>query len=114
MTHPYLFRRISSLIIDYIIILSWVALISIVNLVIFHRILDGIPDYLGILGPLGTQLVFFFILTLPVGLYFYGCESSDRHASYGKHKMRLRVSDIDSKTVTRKQIAVRTIVKLLP
>ena len=89
-------------------ILLWIAIIVLVNYVLFFVLLDGIPDYLG------TQLLFASILAVPVGLYLFFTESSNQQATLGKKKLRLKVSSIDGKPASRKQIAIRTIVKLLP
>ena len=74
----------------------------------------GFPDYLGTLGPIGTQLLFFLLLTLPVGLYLYFTESSPRHATIGKQKAGLVVVSKNGDTPRKAQTALRTIVKLLP
>lgn len=84
------------------------------NVVLFVVVLDGIPDYLGVLGPYLTQAIFFFVLTFPVGLYFTLTEASKRSASIGKRKTGLKVQGINGQSIGLGQSALRAVVKLLP
>jgi uncharacterized RDD family membrane protein YckC len=107
-------QRFKALFLDYLVILLWMAVLAAVNVILFIVIFDGFPDYLGMFGPFLTQLIFFSILTLPVGLFLYFSEAGPWHATLGKRKARIKVVSTDGSWATRKQIAVRTVVKLIP
>lgn len=110
---PLLRKRLIALWFDYLVILGWMGALGLVSLVLFLT-LGRIPDYLGTLGPMGAQALFFVVLTLPVGLYLFASESSPAHATFGKRKAGIKVVSQDGQNVTKKQILVRTVVKLLP
>ncbi len=114
MKTPPLKTRLLALGIDYLVILAYMGLLAIVNVILFAVILDGFPDYLGLLGPVGTQLLFFCLLTLPVGLYLFIAESGRHQATIGKRLTSLRVVRTSGRHATKSQVAIRTIVKLLP
>ncbi|MCO4275516.1 RDD family protein [Pseudarthrobacter sp. HLT3-5] len=79
-----------------------------------YLVLGSLPDNLGTLGPLGSQVLYFFLLTFVVGAYLYRCESGPHHATWGKRRMGLTVVGIDGAAPSRRRILVRTVVKLLP
>lgn len=106
-------QRVAALLLDYLVILGWMALLAVGSLVV-ALLSGGYPDVLGALGPVAAQAVFFLVLTLPVGLYLYLCESSSAQASWGKRRLGLIVTRTDGERPSRGQIAVRTVVKLLP
>ena len=110
---PSIWQRIHASLIDYFVILAWMAVLFLIWLLLF-LLLGSHPDYLGIFGPVGTQIIFFFVLTLPVGLYLYVSESGARHATVGKRKVGLRVVGTDKQVPSKKSILLRTIIKLLP
>lgn len=107
-------KRFSAALIDYIVIVLYGLCLAGVTVLFYNIIFNGIPDLINTIGPLGTQLIGFVTLTLPILLYFFITESSQRHASLGKRAVGIRVSNITNKTVTRSQILVRTLVKFLP
>lgn len=82
--------------------------------VLSYFFLGGFPDYLGIFGVLGTQAIFFTILTLPVGLYLYLTESSTHQSTLGKRRVGIKVVKVSGSKPSRKNILLRTVVKLLP
>lgn len=99
---------------DYLLILAWMALLAAVNAVLFVLIFDGFPDYFGRLGPIGAQLLFFCMLTLPVGLYLFFTEAGKHRATIGKRKAGLQVANTSGQRPAKSQIAIRTIIKILP
>lgn len=110
---PSVWRRVKASLIDYLVILFWMAIVGLVAFVASLTI-GGYPDYLGMFGPIGTQIIFFFILTLPVGVYLYRTESGARHATLGKRRVGIEVSSADGDSPSIRSILIRTVVKLLP
>lgn len=113
MIRPSFGRRILSLLIDYALILAWMALLTL-STVIAWAISGQSTDWLE-LGVGGAQLLGFLLLVVPVGIYLFACEASSRHATVGKRVMRLRVVDETTTGAPAPwQVLVRTVVKLLP
>lgn len=110
---PSFARRFQALLIDYLVILAWMGILFVAAYTWFAAV-GRFPDYLGMFGPIGAQAIFFFLLTLPVGLYLYSTEASVHHATIGKRKLGLAVASAKGGAPRRRHIAVRTIVKLLP
>jgi uncharacterized RDD family membrane protein YckC len=106
-------RRIKASLIDYLVILAWMAIIGLVGLTL-SLITGGYPDYLGTFGPVGAQIIFFFVLTFPVGIYLYVSEVGTRQATIGKIKVGMRVVTLEGGAPSKISILMRTIVKLLP
>lgn len=98
---------------DYLIILAWMAALAAVSVALYLGIGDY-PDVLGAVGPVGTQAVSFVLLTLPVGLYLYLSEAGPAQATWGKRRVGLVVRSHAGGRPGRGQVAVRTVVKLLP
>lgn len=109
---PTFLRRLKALLIDYLIILGWMGVLASAATISYFA-LSGFPDYLGTYGPVGTQFIFFLLLTLPVGLYLYFTESGHTHATIGKRLVGLTVV-ANGGAPSKSQIAIRTIIKLLP
>jgi uncharacterized RDD family membrane protein YckC len=107
-------RRLLALFIDYIVVVGWIAVITGVSAALFLGTSSGYPNVLGMFGPFGAELIFFTILTLPIGVYLYVMESGRKHATFGKRVAKIQVANVGRGAVSRKQIFVRTVVKLLP
>jgi uncharacterized RDD family membrane protein YckC len=112
-TKPAFHRRIRALAVDYLVNLAWMAILGVLSLMMY-LLMDGYPDFLGSLGSAGSQLLFFVLLTLPVGVYLYLTESGSRHATCGKAVSSLTVIDVNGDAPSHKQASTRTVVKLLP
>lgn len=110
---PSFIYRIRASFIDYLVILIWMATIGLIWFSL-SLLFSEYPEFLGELGPIGTQVLFFFILTLPVGIYLYKTESGSRHATIGKRKTGMWVSRLDGAAPSKSSIFLRTLVKLLP
>ena len=106
-------RRVAALLLDYLVVLGWMALLA-AGALVLSVVSGGYPDVLGALGPVGTQAAFLVLLTLPAGLYLYIGESGPAQASWGKRRLGLVVTGIDGSRPSRSRVAVRTVVKLLP
>ena len=61
-----------------------------------------------------AQISVFFFLTLPVILYFSVLESSVQQATWGKHKMGLKVMDYNGNGISFLRSFVRTLLKFIP
>lgn len=106
-------NRIAALFLDYLVILAWMGVLTVGSLLV--SLAPGpFPDTLGSLGPVGSQVLYFFLLTFVVGVYLYRTESGPHQATWGKRRLRLRVVDIDGAPVSKRRILLRTAVKLLP
>ncbi|MFK3677334.1 RDD family protein [Microbacterium sp. NPDC090218] len=105
--------RLLALLVDYAVILGWMALLALVT-VILSAITGEMFNWLE-LGTAGAQLLGFLLLVLPVGVYLFLGESSSQQATLGKRALGLRVVDARSgDRPSRPRILVRTVVKLLP
>lgn len=106
--------RLLAFLIDYLIIVVYGLCLAGITFLVYNIALGSIPDLINTIGPFGTQLIGFITLTLPVGLYFYFTESGKYHASVGKRVLKIKIQNTGNFEVTKKQIAVRTIIKFLP
>ncbi|MGZ0149566.1 RDD family protein [Kribbella sp. WER1] len=107
-------RRIAALLIDYLLISAWIAVLAAAALAV--RLITGsLPNWLDLGGTAGAELLGFALLVLPVGCYLYLTETSTRHATIGKRALHLHVTDTKAGAPpSRRQILVRTVVKLIP
>ena len=112
MTRPRFLRRIAALLIDYAVILGWIAVVILASAVV-ALISGGFADWLS-WGTTIAELLGFVVLVLPVGIYLFVTESSSRQATLGKRVLRMRVVAVDGSRASAGRILVRTIVKLLP
>jgi uncharacterized RDD family membrane protein YckC len=111
-TRPTFLRRIAALLIDYALILGWMAVVALAS-VIVALVSGGFTNWLT-WGVGLAELAGFVILVLPVGIYLFLTESSRRQATVGKRVLRMRVVALDGSRAPAWRILVRTIVKLLP
>lgn len=112
MIRPGFLRRIAALLIDYALILGWMAIIAALSTGIALAT-GGYANWLA-WGTGVAQLLGFAVLVLPVGIYLLATESSSRQATVGKRVMKMRVVARDGSRASAWRILVRTIVKLLP
>lgn len=105
--------RLLALLVDYALILGWMAALAAVTFVL-SSVTGKSFDWLE-LGTAGAQLLGFLLLVVPVGSYLFVCESSARQATVGKQAFGLLVVNAkDGGRPSRPRILVRTVVKLLP
>lgn len=112
MTRPGFWRRIAALLIDYLLILSWMAVLFGASTLLLAAT-GSLPDWLAH-GTAVAQLYGFVLLVLPVGIYLWATESSARQATVGKRALGIRVVTMEGGRPGRVRILVRTVVKLLP
>jgi uncharacterized RDD family membrane protein YckC len=112
MTRPGFFRRIAALLIDYAVILGWIAVVVLASAGI-ALISGGYADWLS-WGTTVAEILGFVVLVLPVGIYLFVTERSPRQASFGKRVLGMRVVAVDGSRASAGRILVRTIIKLLP
>ncbi|MET4780117.1 RDD family protein [Glaciihabitans sp. UYNi722] len=86
-----LVRRIAALLLDYLAILAWIAILLVATVTIDFALFGRIPDLLGDVGIAASEAIGFTCLTLPVGLYLFLTESGSAQATWGKRRMRLSV-----------------------
>jgi uncharacterized RDD family membrane protein YckC len=110
---PVTGRRIGALAVDYLVSCCWAGILALGALTV-RAVRGGLPDVLGTLGPAGTQGVFFLLLTFVIGCYLYLTESGEHSATWGKRRLRLRVTAAGGDRPGRASILIRTAVKLAP
>lgn len=106
--------RFLALAIDYFIILGYALALLGSTLLFYELVFHEIPNVFEVLGRGGSQLLGIATLTLPIGLYLYLAESGRHHATLGKRLAKIQVTATSHKFASKKQIAIRTFVKLLP
>jgi uncharacterized RDD family membrane protein YckC len=113
MRSPGFGRRLLALLIDYALIVAYLAVLVLAALLIV-RITGTLMDWLA-LGTVVAELLGFVLLVLPVGIYLYVGEASARQATVGKRVLGLRVVlQASGERPGRVRILVRTVVKLIP
>ena len=107
-------KRFLALILDYFVILGYAICLFGVTTLFYTLVFGSIPDVLNMLGRGGSQLLGFTTLTLPMGLYFYFTESGHSHATFGKRAAKIKIRSLSSARISKQQVIIRTITKLLP
>lgn len=105
-------RRLLALLVDYGVILGWMALLA-SGAFLYGRVRGGLPDW-SRSGAAPAELFGFLLLVLPVGIYLCVGESSSRGATLGKRLLALRVTDARGRSPGVLRVLVRTVVKLGP
>lgn len=65
-------------------------------------------------NPVFGQIAGFFIVTVPISLYFVLFESSAWQATWGKRKRHLQVISADGARLSKKRSISRTVLKFIP
>lgn len=107
-----LWLRIKAFVLDYLIIAGYLALVLLIG-VIAWRVQPALPSRL-FAGPISGQVTGFFLVTLPVSLYFALSESSAWQATWGKRRLGLRVVAGDGMRLGLLRSLARTAVKFFP
>src|SRR5690349_4454347 len=93
-----LWTRILAFVFDYLIIFAYLLLLFGLNTLItmfFPTFLTQVFS-----NPVSSQITGFFLITLPVSLYFILLESSVWQATWGKQRSKLQVVDGDGKRLS--------------
>lgn len=107
--HASLKLRICAFLLDYLVIAAYGILLGIVSFLLQPVLLP-----LFTASPLSGQITGFFLITLPVTLYFAICESSKWQATWGKRRMGIQVIDRDGNRPRLGRSLVRATVKFIP
>lgn len=107
-----LWLRVKAFILDYLIIAGYLVLVLLIGMTAW-RLQPALPSRL-FAGPISGQVTGFFLVTLPVSLYFALSESSAWQATWGKRRLGLCVVDGDGKRLGLLRSLARTAVKFFP
>jgi uncharacterized RDD family membrane protein YckC len=104
-------QRVRAFALDYIIILLYLAVLTL--LVLLINWLFGVNEWL-FADRVRAQLTGFFLITLPVALYFALGESSVQQATWGKKRGGLMVTDMNGARISFWRSLARTFLKFIP
>ena len=109
-TYADLWQRVRAFVPDYVIILIYLAAIT---LLIWLLNLFSINGWL-FAERVRAQFVAFLLVTLPVTLYFAIRESSTQQATWGKRRVGLKVTDYNGERIGFGRAFSRTLLKFIP
>ena len=104
-------KRAGAFALDYIIILGYLIALTLLFLFLnnaFHA------DRFLFTTRVQSQFMGFIFVTLPVTLYFAFGESSSRQATWGKQRLKLKVTDYNGNKVGFWRAFSRTLLKFIP
>ena len=110
-TYAGFWQRVKAFALDYIIILLYLALLTLLSLLI-NWVFSG-NEWL-FADRVRAQLTGFFLITLPVALYFAFGESSAQQATWGKKRGGLMVTDTNGARISFWRSLARTFLKFIP
>jgi len=110
-TYAGFWQRVKAFALDYIIILLYLAALTILFLLV--NSLFGVNQWL-FSDRIRAQLTGFFLITLPVALYFAFGESSVQQATWGKKRGGLMVTDTNGVRISFWRSLARTFLKFIP
>lgn len=106
-------RRIAAFLLDYLIISAYLILLVLVGFGLGFGPLRGVFEVM-FADPNSSEISAFLLLVLPVLLYFALFECSSRQATWGKQRMRLRVTSTSGARLSLPRSLVRSLLKLIP
>lgn len=106
-------RRVAAWLLDYLLIAAYLVLLTAVGIGLSLTPIQAGFDS-AIRQPLTAELLGFFLLTLPVILYFALSEASPRRATLGKRALRLAVVDLNGFRLLTWRALLREAVRFLP
>jgi uncharacterized RDD family membrane protein YckC len=101
-----------ALLLDYLLILGWLSLVAVWSAATWA--ITGSSPAMFTASLTSAQISTAAVTVLPVGLHLWAGEAGRKQATWGKRRTGLTVTRLDGGRPTRWQIAVRTVVKLLP
>ena len=104
-------QRVKAFALDYLIILFYLAALTLLSLLINWLI--GVNEWL-FADRVRAQLTGFFLITLPVALYFAFGKSSVQQATWGKKRSGLMVTDTNGARISFWRSLARTFLKFIP
>jgi uncharacterized RDD family membrane protein YckC len=104
-------QRVRAFALDYIIILFYLAALTLFSLIING--LFSVNEWLFV-DRVRAQLTGFFLITLPVALYFTFGESSVQQATWGKKRVGLMVTGPNGARISFWRALARTFLKFIP
>ena len=110
-TYAGFWQRVKAFALDYIIILFYLAALTLLFLLI--NSLSGVTEWL-FSDRIRAQLTGFLLITLPITLYFAFGESSVQQATWGKKRMGLIVTDSSATRISFWRSLARTLLKFIP
>lgn len=110
-TYASFWKRVGAFALDYLLILGY--LLGVIILSLLANSVFGASQWL-FADRIRAQLVAFFIVTLPVTLYFAISESSQSKATWGKRRLKLQVADQDGARIGFWRSLARTLLKFIP
>ena len=103
-------KRIYAFLLDYLVIATYGIFVVGTISFVFRAYMEPLFSS----SPITAELTGFFIITLPISLYFILCECSKWQGTLGKKKMGIRVVDGFGQRIGISRSTIRTAVKFLP
>lgn len=110
-TYAGFWKRAGAFALDYILILGYLAGVALLSLLV--NTFFGTSQWL-FADRVRAQFVAFLIVTLPVTLYFAISESSPSQATWGKRRLKLKVTDQNGRQISAWRSLARTVLKFIP
>jgi uncharacterized RDD family membrane protein YckC len=102
--------RIYAFLLDYLVIVLYGIFVVGTISIVFRSFINPLFSS----SPVIAELTGFFMITLPVSLYFIICESSKWQGTWGKRKMGIRVVNDVGQRIGIVHSTLRTAIKFLP
>lgn len=107
--HASFLLRLKAFLLDYLLILVYLAILFIIALFLMPSIRLLFQNSL-----IQAQMFGFLLITLPVSLYFIITDSRIGKQSFGKKRAKIRVLNQKGEPASVLQMTIRTIIKFLP
>ncbi len=108
--HAGVSRRVIAGSFDFLIVAGYILLLLAIGLSVDSATV-GLPM---LASPIAMDILAFFVLVLPVGLYFVLQEASSFQATWGKRRANVKVVNVQGNRLSARQALVRSAVKFLP
>ncbi|TWT08441.1 RDD family protein [Planococcus sp. CPCC 101016] len=101
--------RLKAFAFDYLLIFGYMMVLLIFSIFLMPSIQGWFQ-----VSQLTAQLAGFFLLTLPISLYFIFADSRIGKQSFGKRRTAIRVVDENNRSISAVRAVFRTVLKFLP